>query len=449
VDARRQRLDDPDRLQALQRSLLVDTPTEAVFDQTAELARTLLSAPVALVSLVDDTRQFFKACAGLPEPWASRRGTGLSHSFCQHVVEREEPLVVRDARTDPRVAGNLAIDDIGVVAYAGWPLHGPDGHVLGSLCVIDDEPRSWTAEEVEALRRMAGLVDEIVRLRQETLSTEVRHQARLEREVAMRRADVAEALAAEEEARAAVAESEAIDALSRRLQRGLLPKLDEPELAKGVHVAYEPGSGRLLLGGDFVDVVRAPDGAIDFAIGDVCGHGPEAAALAVAVRSSWAALEGTGVDLGELVERLNGVALREQAIDGLFVTMLVGRFHTGNGDLEVIAAGHPLPLGLGAEGPHELPVPFGLPLGLIRDASWETTRAWVDGHGLLLYTDGLVEGRTGDGPERLGDEGLSAMVRSVEGDDPAALVAALVERAEDLNGGPLLDDVAAFVVQRR
>jgi hypothetical protein len=71
---------------------------------------------------------------------------------------------------------------------------------------------------------------------------------------------------------------------------------------------------------------------------------------------------------------------------------------------------------------------------------------------LLLYTDGLIEGRDGDGPHRLGGDGLTTMVRSAletRGDDPAALVAALVEHAEDLNGGPLLDDVAAFGVQRR
>jgi sigma-B regulation protein RsbU (phosphoserine phosphatase) len=125
--------------------------------------------------------------------------------------------------------------------------------------------------------------------------------------------------------------------------------------------------------------------------------------------------------------------------------MLVGRFHTGNGDLEVIAAGHPLPLGLGAEGPHELPVPFGLPLGLIRDASWETTRAWVDGHGLLLYTDGLVEGyERPDASERFGVEGLLAAIAAFERAGRAAdeLAGSLIATATDANGGPLSDDVA-------
>ena len=113
---------------------------------------------MALVSLVEQERQFFKSCVGLPEPWASRRQTPLSHSFCQHVVNAGEPLIIEDAREHPRVRDNLAIRDLDVIAYAGIPLITSAGHALGSLCAIDSEPRRWTEDEIATLRDLAASV---------------------------------------------------------------------------------------------------------------------------------------------------------------------------------------------------------------------------------------------------------------------------------------------------
>ena len=106
---------------------------------------------MALVSLVDDDRQFFKSCLGLPQPWAAQRQTPLSHSFCQHVVESGRPLVISDAREHPVLRDNPAIRDLGIIAYAGVPLIAPTGDVLGTLCAIDHQPRHWTTEQVEIL----------------------------------------------------------------------------------------------------------------------------------------------------------------------------------------------------------------------------------------------------------------------------------------------------------
>ncbi len=86
----------------------------------------------------------FPGLVGLAEPWATRRQTPLSHSLCQHVVATGHPLVLADARSDDRTCTSLAIGDLGVVAYAGMPLTDSDGHVLGSLCAIDTEPREWS-----------------------------------------------------------------------------------------------------------------------------------------------------------------------------------------------------------------------------------------------------------------------------------------------------------------
>ena len=148
------RIEDPDRLAALRRTLLLDSPQEPSFDRLTELASLILDAPVALVSLVDADRQFFKSCIGLPEPWAVERETPLSHSFCKHVVATGDPLIVNDAREHPLVRHNPAIDDLSVIAYAGIPLI-LDGQPLGSFCVIDGEPREWTEREVRILEGLA------------------------------------------------------------------------------------------------------------------------------------------------------------------------------------------------------------------------------------------------------------------------------------------------------
>jgi len=148
----------PERLAELRRSGLLDSPPEESFDRLTRLTSTVLNVPVALVSLVDSDRQFFKSCVGLAQPWSSERQTPLSHSFCQHVVESRRALVISDAREHPVLRDNVAIRDLGVIAYAGAPLITPDGHVLGTLCAIDHKPRHWTTEQVEILCNLAGSV---------------------------------------------------------------------------------------------------------------------------------------------------------------------------------------------------------------------------------------------------------------------------------------------------
>jgi PAS domain S-box-containing protein len=150
------RVDDPVRLQALRATGLLDADEATPLDRLTRLATRLVKAPVALVSLVDSDRQVFVSAVGLEEPWASRGQTPLTHSFCQYVVTDKAPLVITDARTDGRLCGNLAIPDLNVIAYAGFPLRSPDGHVLGSFCAIDGRPRQWSDEEIEILEDLAA-----------------------------------------------------------------------------------------------------------------------------------------------------------------------------------------------------------------------------------------------------------------------------------------------------
>ncbi len=149
---------DPDRLAAVATADMTDGGPELTFDRFARLASFAAAVPVALVSVVSDDRQYFAGLCGLPQPWADARQTPLSHSFCQHVVANASPLVVEDARVDPILGSNLAIVDLAVIAYAGFPIVGPTGHVLGSLCAIDHEPRRWSAAQLEALADIAVLV---------------------------------------------------------------------------------------------------------------------------------------------------------------------------------------------------------------------------------------------------------------------------------------------------
>src|SRR3954452_7075150 len=158
-------LAEPGRLAALHSADLVDSPRDESFDRLTRHNAKVVGAPVALVSAVDRDRQFFKSCLGLPEPWATRRETPLSHSFCQHVVAGREPVIVADARKDERLLDNLAIRDLGVIAYLGVPLITRDGYAVGTLCVIDHEPRIWTSEEISLIKDLAAAVVTEITLR--------------------------------------------------------------------------------------------------------------------------------------------------------------------------------------------------------------------------------------------------------------------------------------------
>ncbi|MFW5774727.1 MAG: PAS domain S-box protein [Chitinivibrionales bacterium] len=158
---------DPARLAALRQVALLDTPTEESFDRLSRLAARVIHAPIALVTLIDSDRQFFKSSVGLPDSLLSRRQTPLSHSFCQHNRIASTPLIVEDARTDPFFKDNPAVKDFQVVAYLGIPLVTSDGYALGSFCVIDSKPRKWNQEDIDDMRDLAASVMTEIQLRAE------------------------------------------------------------------------------------------------------------------------------------------------------------------------------------------------------------------------------------------------------------------------------------------
>ncbi|WP_181783410.1 GAF domain-containing SpoIIE family protein phosphatase [Pseudonocardia pini] len=175
---------DPERLSALAETGLTSA-SDPTMEAFAARVRQLLAVPVALVSLVREDRQVFPGMTGLPEPWAGRRSTPLTHSFCRHVVTSAEPLVVEDARDHELVRDNLAVAELGVVAYAGMPLTDGPGNVLGSLCAIDSRPRRWSGDQLDLLRDLAAACSTELRLRLARVDAdrERRHRDQLDAEL--------------------------------------------------------------------------------------------------------------------------------------------------------------------------------------------------------------------------------------------------------------------------
>jgi signal transduction histidine kinase len=147
---------DTARLDALAKTRLLDSPPEERFDQLTRLASKLLGAPMALMSLVDAHRSFFKSSAGFPEEARAAGQVPLSHSICRHVVRTNAPVVMNDGRSDPALRDEGAVRDFGVVAYAGVPIVDSEGHALGAFCVIDTAPREWTDRDLAIITTLAA-----------------------------------------------------------------------------------------------------------------------------------------------------------------------------------------------------------------------------------------------------------------------------------------------------
>ncbi|MFD3486459.1 PP2C family protein-serine/threonine phosphatase [Streptomyces sp. NPDC058665] len=239
-----------------------------------------------------------------------------------------------------------------------------------------------------------------------------------------------------------------------RLERGLLPT----PLLQGSNLRfasrYRPGRSRALLGGDFYDTVRTPDGTVHVMIGDVCGHGPDEAALGVELRIAWRALTFAGLSGDVLLATLQKVLEHERESEEIFATLCTIDIAPDGRRAGLCLAGHPSPLVVrDGRAPELLPYDEGGPaLGLLPRASWqrrevELGEAWS----LMMYTDGLIEGRVGaDTKQRLGQEGMVEMItaqlaRGLSGEE---LLEAAVAQVRELNGGELTDDVAVLLLDR-
>jgi serine phosphatase RsbU (regulator of sigma subunit) len=245
-----------------------------------------------------------------------------------------------------------------------------------------------------------------------------------------------------------LAEAQRDQAESIRVERGLLPRLLLGTSEISALPFYRSGRRRSLLGGDFYDAIRCPDGSVHVVIGDVAGHGPDEAALGAQLRVSWRALVLSGVGEPKVLPALQQVLTSERHAPALFTTLCTLAFQDGEAHCRV--AGHPPPLLLGAE-VVEVPHVKGPPLGVLDDADWPLTPIplppeWA----MLLYTDGLIEGYAGPGRrDRMWTDGLLSLIAEETRTDLHDLPTRLVEGAEQRNGGPLTDDVAIMLLTNR
>ena len=234
-----------------------------------------------------------------------------------------------------------------------------------------------------------------------------------------------------------------------RVQRGLLPHPIVSDERISVHTAYRPGNRRQLLGGDFFDVVQPRPGQLHAVLGDVCGHGPDEAALGVRLRIAWRTLILAQAPPDQVLRTLDRLLSQEREADHIFTTLATVSVDLDAGLATVRLAGHPAPILVSGSPPKLVSQCAGdPPLGLGLADEWSAREVEI-GHdwSLLLYSDGIYEGRVPDRSDRLGIEGLLELLAGAPRPDSEA-PERLIERVEQLNGGPLDDDVALLWLTR-
>ncbi|MFF9409803.1 PP2C family protein-serine/threonine phosphatase [Streptomyces anandii] len=231
-----------------------------------------------------------------------------------------------------------------------------------------------------------------------------------------------------------------------RLERGLLPQPLLGSAAVTASSRYYPGRAQALLGGDFLDVVQTDDGHIHAVIGDVSGHGPDAAALGVCLRIAWRALTLGGHRDEHLLHLLERIHIAERAGNDLFTTCTLITLDPDTATLTLHLAGHHEPLLVTADGAREVTAAHGVALGIVPGlGKWQPTTLALPARGALLaYTDGLVEGYAGQADDRLGVDGLLRVIDTIRTPDPGAALDRLIARTRTLNADRHTDDLAVL-----
>jgi phosphoserine phosphatase RsbU/P len=361
------------RLDDVHATGLLDTGPEESFDRFARLAAMMITDVTVFVTLVDERRSFWKAAVAVPGPGPDVRQNTVEQSFCRYVIQRDGELVVDDARTDPLTRANPSVAEMGVAAWAGFPIRSRHGRVLGTFCAVATEPRAWDETELAVL---------------ETLSHAV--AAEMSLRTMLRAAQGAE--------QAAVRESSRARALAAALQHSLLPRAlpDVPRLSLAAH--YRPAGRHTKAGGDWYDVIRLGEDRVGIAVGDVVGHGATAAAIMGQLRSALNAYLAEGHPPSRALELLSAVA---RHTDGaLASTAVCLTLDTRTGELRWSSAGHAPPMLVDPAGDarpaRQLPGAVGAVLGATRPvpgrvAHPQHAARLPVGASVLLHTDGLIE----------------------------------------------------------
>ncbi|MFK4148396.1 PP2C family protein-serine/threonine phosphatase [Streptomyces sp. NPDC004065] len=231
-----------------------------------------------------------------------------------------------------------------------------------------------------------------------------------------------------------------------RLERGLLPEPLLSSAAVSASSRYYPGRAQALLGGDFLDVVQTDDGQVHAVIGDVSGHGPDAAALGVCLRIAWRALTLGGHRDQRLLHLLERIHIAERTGSDLFTTCTLITLDPRAGTVTLHLAGHHPPLLVTPDGAREVAAAHGIALGIVPGlGKWPATTLALPARGALVaYTDGLIEGFAGSSASRLGVDGLLRIIEDIGERDPGGHLDQLIARTRTLNADRHTDDLAVL-----
>ncbi|MFC4943710.1 PP2C family protein-serine/threonine phosphatase [Pseudonocardia sp. GCM10023141] len=412
----------PDRLLAVARSGLLDTAPDTHFDDLVRLARDVAGGRRAFFTVVDAHRSFWKSTVGV-EPGLGREAS-VEDSLSQIVIATDTALFVEDARSDDRTRSLAAVTLLGIGACIVHPVRDAVGHVIGGLCVTDSEPRTWTASQ----RRGVA-----------TLARAVGVEVQLHRALALSRAQVNAMRDARDEQAA----------LARSLQDSLLPPQLPAIPGIDTAAAYLPAGHGVEVVGDFYDLFET-DGRWWAVMGDVCGHGVEAAKLTAlaryTIRTEAAHPDATP---GGVLRRLHDALLAQHGRTKL-VTAAVARLHPGpDGVTGVLcSAGHEPVLIRRADGGIDVPPARGRLLGMTCDVHLPDVDFTLGpGDALVLYTDGVTEARAGRGQELFGDQRLAAVLAQRPGRlDAVAIVDSVLHSVAQHHRGYHPDDTAVMVI---
>jgi serine phosphatase RsbU (regulator of sigma subunit) len=385
---------------------------EGPFDHVARLAAMVLGTPLASVTIVGDRVSSARICAGLLD--VAARPSPVEQSLGQYVIDSESKLVIDDARLDPRAIADVPAGPARVIAWAGFPVRGPDGHVVGVLCVADHMPRHWSAGDVEVLETLSHIA-----------SGEVALQVALQ-------------------------DGAARAALAQTLQESLLP----PRLPSipGLQVAARHtagGTGTEVLG-DFYDVFPSVRGNWGMVVGDVCGKGVAAAKSTALARYTVRAEAHRETRPRLILDALNQALLEWLTDDPRFLTAIYAtvRPTLAGASVQISSAGHPLALVHRADGRVQT---FGRPgtlLGIFTDPELHDSQKLLRaGDSLILFTDGVTEARRHIDRDLYGDDRLRHFIGGL-GDMSAARIAdAIQEAVLAFSGQDISDDTVALVLK--
>jgi sigma-B regulation protein RsbU (phosphoserine phosphatase) len=355
---------ETERVQALH-SLELNDQSEERFDRVTRLAAEIFKAPIAFVSFIERDREWFKSRIGLPLVETPR-----DVSFSAHAILGDDTMVIPDTHEDPRFADNaLVTGNPFVRSYMGHPLRAPDGEKIGTLCIADHEPRSFTPELAVMLRRLSALVEQELRM-----GNLIAAQARL--------LDTQEKLLQTQQRL-----QEELAAAANYVLSLIPPPLTEPVLIDWRFLPSEE------LGGDCLGYHFLGENKLAVYVLDICGHGVGAALLSVVLLNLLRSRSLPGVDFADPAAVLTALN-REFPVSrhGMFLTIWYGVLDLDARELTFSTAGHPPAVLVRGEGETALLLTNGIATGCTARATYENIRRPLhSGDNLFIYSDGAYE----------------------------------------------------------